>query len=928
MNWFKQLFSRRRLFNNLSEEIQAHLEEKIEELVASGMPRKEATAAARREFGNVTLVQQDSREVWRWPSIENFLMDLRYGARMLRKSPGFTAVAILTLALGIGANTAIFTAFDALVLRPLPVKDPDSLAAVFRTTPGEPHGRLSYPDYLYYRDHNRSFSEFSLFAFGMAVTTSDLPAAGPVSAPHVAGAVGFRLPQFLQGSAQPIGCFFVSGNYFSMLGATPLLGRILLPDDDQPNSPPVVLMSGNFWQRQFHSDPKVVGSVLHLNGIPFTVIGVTPVDYLGTAPDVPKLWATVSAKVHLAGLSSQDLENRMVIAGMPMGRLKPGASLPDAQADLQALAAQLRAAYPEDERNAGVGVISGRNNLSGLDPEAWAIVGGAMAAVSLLLLVACANVAGLLLARAVARRKEIAVRLALGAGRWRLLRQLLTESTLLALLAGALGLPFAGWMLHLLIVEIASALPSWFGTIALKVSPDVRIFAFTLLISCAAGIAFGFVPALQATRLDVNPALKEEGTAFGQRLSRSRLRGILIAGQMAACLVLLISSALLLRGSERALKIDPGYDSQRVAYLELYNPANLHYAQPRLLQLNRDLIRGIANLPGVLSVAQASRGPIGGIRWVPVVPEDAEPSTPSANLGEPMTGAGYSYVTPNYFETLSIPIVRGRSFTSREAEGQSPVVIISEATAHRFWPGRDPIGKRLKIGTDGGTMSFPGERDPFIASSEVIGVARDVHSMDLRKPDESYVYLPLSQTHQWTSTLLARTEKDPTPLFPAIGREVRRVDASLPVVAAPLNTMVSMDPYFVVSRIGGLLASVIGGLGLLLACMGVYGMVSYSVAQRTREIGIRMAIGAQSGQVLRLIVYEGFLPILAGMVVGVVASAGVSRLLAATLFGLNPMDAISFSGVSLLLGAVALLASYIPARRAMRVDPMVALRYE
>src|SRR5216684_1987022 len=858
-----------------SSELESHLQMHIEDNLRVGMSAEEARRHALIKLGGIEQAKEIYRERRGLPMLEVPLQDLRFGLRMLGKNPGFTSVAVLTLALGIAANPACFTAFDALVLRPRPVKDPNTVAAVFRNTPGQAHGSFSYPDYMYYRDHSKSFSELTLFAFGMAVTSSDLPTTGSTAAPRFAAAVGFQLPQLLQGSAMPIGCNFVSGNYFQMLRAVPLHGRLILPEDDQPNSPPVVLMSGNFWQRQFHSDPKVVGSVMHLNGIPFTVIGVTPVDYLGTAPDVPKLWATVSAKVHLAGLSSQDLENRMVIAGMPMGRLKPGVSLADAQADLQVLAAQLRAAYPEDERNAGVGVISGRNNLSGLDPEAWAIVGGAMAAVSLLLLVACANVAGLLLARAVARRKEIAVRLALGAGRWRLLRQLLTESTLLALLAGALGLPFAGWMLHLLIVEIASALPSWFGTIALKVSPDVRIFAFTLLLSCAAGIAFGFVPALQATRLDVNPALKEEGTAFGQRLSRSRLRGILIAGQMAACLVLLISSALLLRGSERALKIDPGYDSQRVAYLELYNPANLHYAQPRLLQLNRDLIRGIANLPGVLSVAQASRGPIGGIRWVPVVPEGAEPSTPSANLGEPPTGAGYSYVTPNYFETLSIPIVRGRSFTSREAEGQSPVVIISEATAHRFWPGRDPIGKRLKIGTELGTMSFPGERDPFIASSEVIGVARDVHSMDLRKPDESYVYLPLSQTHRWTSTLLARTEKDPTPLFPAIGREVRRVDASLPVVAAPLNTMVSMDPYFVVSRIGGLLASVIGGLGLLLACMGVYGMVSYSVAQRTREIGIRMAIGAQSGQVLRLIVCEGFLPILAGMVVGVVASAGV-----------------------------------------------------
>jgi len=416
--------------------------------------------------------------------------------------------------------------------------------------------------------------------------------------------------------------------------------------------------------------------------------------------------------------------------------------------------------------------------------------------------------------------------------------------------------------------------------------------------------------------------------AFGKRLSRSRLRGILIAGQMAACLVLLISSALLLRGSERALKIDPGYESRRVAYLELYNPANLHYAQPRLLQLNRDLIRGIASLPGVLSVAQASRGPLGGIRWVPVAPVEAEPSASSVHGDDATTGAGYSYVTPNYFETLSIPIVRGRPFTSRETEGQSPLVIISEATAHRFWPGQDPIGKRLKIGSEKGTMSFPGQRDPFIPSSEVIGVARDVRSMDLRKPDESYVYLPLSQTRQWTGTLLARTEMDPTPLFPAIGREVRRVDANLPVVAAPLNTMVSMDPYFVVSRIGGLLASAIGGLGLLLACMGVYGMVSYSVAQRTREIGVRMALGAQEIQVLRLVIGEGFRPILSGVAIGFAASAGVSRALSATLFGLSPLDAVSFGGVSFLLIAIALLATWLPARRATEVDPMVALRYE
>jgi predicted permease len=860
--------------------------------------------------------------------VEGLFADLRYGVRLLRKNPGFTSVAVLTLALGIAVNTTVFTAFHALFLRPRAVKDPDSLASIFRTTPGEPRGRISYPDYVYYRDNSRSFSALSLFATGMTVTSSDLSATSPEVAPRIAGAVGFQLPQLLQGSARPIMCFFVSGNYFPMLGATPLLGRILLPEDDRLSSPFVALMSGNFWQRQFHSDPKIVGSVLHLNGVAFTVIGVTPVDYLATASFVPDLWVSIPAQIALRATTREDLENRAVIAGFPMGRLKPGATLSDAQAEVGVLAEQLRTQYPEAERNMTVGVVSGRNNLAALDSDAWPVVIAALSAVALLLLIACGNVASLLLARAVVRRKEIAVRLALGAGRPRLLRQLLSESTFLGILAGTLGLPLAGWALRLLVIEIAAALPSFGGTIALEITPDIRIFAFTLLVSCAAGIAFGLAPAFEASKADVNSALKEEGSAFGHHLSRSRLRGLLIAGQIAACLVLLISSALLLRGSERALKIDPGYNAQSVAFLEMYNPKNLHYSQSRLLQLNRDLIEGIVSLPGVRSVSQASRGPIsGGIRWVPV--ERAGPASlpPTTGVSETPT-AGYSYVTPNYFDTLGIPIVRGRTFTPREADGQAPVVVISEATARSFWPGEDPIGKLLRIGSEKGSMPFPDESGPFVASSEVIGVARDVRSMDLRKVDESYLYLPLSQSRQWTSTLLVRADGNPTPLLPAIGREFRRVDANLPVLAAPLHTRVSMDPYFVVSRIGGVLASIVGALGLLLACLGVYGMVSYSVAQRTREIGVRMALGAQTVQVLRLVMSEGFRPILSGVAIGIIVSAGVSRALSATLFGLSPLDPVSFAGVSVLLIVIALLATWLPARRATEVDPMVALRYE
>jgi predicted permease len=926
-SWCRAILQRSSTEREMDAELHFHIGAYKEDLVRAGIPRDEAMRRARIEFGGVEQAKEQCRDARGVNLIDSLFQDIRYGLRMSAKNPGFTAVAILTLALGIGISTTVFSAFDAVVLRPRAVQDPDRLAFVFRTTPDDAHGRLSYSDYTYYRDHNKSFSDLALFALGMVVTSSELSASGSSVSPRVAGAIGFQLPQLLQGSAQPIGCFFVSGNYFSMLGALPLQGRLLQPEDDLPNSAPVVLISGNFWQRAFHSDPKVVGSILHLDGVAFTIVGVTPVDYVGTAPDVPSLWAPVVARVHLGELSHADLESRHLIVGEPQGRLKPGVSFSDAQSEMAVLEAQIRARNPEDQAKEGVAVLPGGNDFAMLEPWDWALISAVIAAVALLLLIACANVASLLLARSAARRKEIALRLALGAGRWRLLRQLLTESVLLAVFAGAIALPLASWMLHILVGEIASALPSFWGTIALKVSPDIRIFAFTLLISCVAGIAFGLAPALQASKADVNSALKEEGSAFGLRVSRSRLRGFLIASQMAACLILLINSALLLRGSQRALKINPGFETHRIAYLEMYNPANLHYPQEKMLQMNRSLVQGIAGIPGVQSVTQASHGPIGGRRWVEIAPVGNVNLTSGNTKSEP-AGSGYSYVTTNYFETMGIPVVRGRVFTLGEAEAQEPVVVISEATAKRFWPGQDAIGKRLRIGSEEQGMSFPGEKDPFIASSEVIGISGDVNSMDLSKRDDSYVYLPLPQARQWTSTVLVRTAVDPMLLLPAIGQEVRRVDPSLPVLGTPLSDMVSTDPNFVISRVGGALASVIGVLGLLLACMGVYGLVSYSVAQRTREIGIRMALGARSIQVLRLVLIEGFRPILAGMVLGVAASAAIARLIASTLFGLNPMDVVSFSGVSLLLGAIALVATYLPARRAMRIEPMVALRHD
>ena len=625
----RSLFRRAQADQQLDDELRDHFDLATSEYITQGLEPEEARRRARMDLGGLEKVKEECRDTRGTNTIENLLMDLRFGLRMLRKSLGFSTIAILTLALGISVNTAVFTALDALVLRPRAVADPDRLAFVFRATGDDPHGRFSYPDYLYYRDHSKSFSDLGLFAFGMAVTSSDLPPVGPATKSRIASALGLQLPQLLPGSAQPLMCFFVSGNYFPMLGAIPVMGRLIEPADDAPEASPVVMMSGNLWQNEFHSDPRVLGAVVHLNGIPFTVIGITPPDYVGTAPDVPSLWAPVAARLRLGSISTAEMQSRHVVAGEPHGRLRPGVSFADAQAELAVLAARWRAMYPEDKERELITVLPGKDDLALLGPTEWGLIVSSMAAVGLLLLIGCANVASLMLVRASARRKEIAVRLALGAGRGRLLRQLLTESLLLGVLAGGLGLPFAIWILHLLMIEIVSMVPSFWGTITLQITPDIRIFAYTLLISLVAGVSFGLVPALQASKVEVNSAIKEEGSAMSNAIRRSKWRGLLVTTQMAACLVLLVNSALLLRGSQKAARINPGYELQGVAYLEMYGAEQLHYSQARMLQLNAELIRNIGNIAGVRSVTQASRGPIGNARWVDVTPigKDLAPRT-------------------------------------------------------------------------------------------------------------------------------------------------------------------------------------------------------------------------------------------------------------------------------------------------------------
>lgn len=921
------LFSRAKTERELDAELRAHLEMLEGEYLRRGMSPEEARYAARREFGGLEQAKEAYREQRGIAFLESLIRDVRYGARLMRKSPGFAIVAVLTLAVGIAVNTVVFTAFNALALRSLPVKEPERLARVFRAVPGGRYGAFSYPDYVYYRDRSQDFSDLTMMAFAMDLTSSEVSASGQATLPRIAGALGFHMPELLQGSAQPLGNAFVSGNYFEMLGTQPLLGRLIRPDDDRPGAIPVVLLSGNFWQREFHSNRNVIGSVLHLNGSAFVVIGVTPVDYAGTADTVGDLWLPIATKLVL-GVAPQQLEDRTALSGWVGGRLKPGVSLQDAAAEFHVLASHLAADYPDTEAHTDATIVSGRTYLSPpLDVDEWIIVVIVMAAVALLLLIACANVAGLLLARSAARLREIAVRVSLGATRRRLLQQLLTESVMIAALAGTLGLIMSWWMLRLVIYEISSSLPSFWGAIVLQINPDIRIFSYTLGIALIAGVAFGLTPALQSLKPDVNLALKDGGSLFGKHLRGSRLRDVLVAGQVAACLVLLISSALLLRGSQRALSTDPGYDIKNVLYLQVFHPESSARSSARSPQIAQTLEQHIAALLGVQGVTRASRPPIaGGQRWIAISRASEDASPQRQNQPAPPE-VGFSYIFANYFDVLGIPLLRGRAFTRAEVEGSASVAIVSEATAHQLWQGEDPIGKRIRIGKLQPGSHFAGEEQIF-AESEIVGVARDVRSMDLRKLDDGYLYLPLSKSAVWDGLFLMRTAGEPTTLLSPLAGTVRMLHIETPVLAGALGTMVSFDPYFVISRIGGLLSTIVGSLGLLLACMGVYGMVSYSVVQRTREIGIRMALGAQSREVQGLVLKSGLRPVAFGIAFGVAASLGVSQILRAILFGLDPADAYSFLGVSALLVMVAMLSIWLPARRATQVDPLIALRYE
>ncbi|HEV2491618.1 MAG TPA: ABC transporter permease [Terriglobia bacterium] len=850
------------------------------------------------------------------------LQDLRYGLRMLAKNPSFTAVAVLALAVGIAVNTAIFTAYNA-ALRPIQATDPHRIVNIYHSTLKDHYGgAFSYPDYVYYRDHNAVFSSL-IAASGAELALSDTANTSRSAAPAGGGITalaGIRFFQQVAGTAEFVRAAMISENYFSGLGINPVMGRTFTPEEAR-GAYPVAMLSDNFWQRRFNSDPAILGKTLKLNGKQFAVIGITPKDFMGTYENVQSVWLPLSA-FPLLEPGRDPFHNRDDDCCDLFARLKPGVTKEHAQSEMTVLADQLRRTYTSGSKNnqpATITLTPGSPFGPGPSPEVKAVVALVMGAVSLVLLIACANVAGMQLARSAARQKEIGVRLALGASRGRLVRQLLTEATLLAILAGGVGLFFTWWAVRYLVSAISDALPAEWGILSFQVDPDLRVFGYTLLISLIAGILFGLAPALEASKPNLVSVLKEEGTTFGRHFGRTRLRDLLVATQVAVCLILLITAGLLARGSARAVRINPGFETKKVLGMGIEIPPGLGYDAAKSGAIERQLVDRLSAVPGVKSVS-VGRAPLaGGLRSTSVLLGEAQKDSK-----ERAPVLNYSYVSPNFFATLSIPIIEGRTFTADEARSRANVTVVSQATARKLWPGQDPIGKHVTLDA---RDQYHDELFPAGQSFEVIGVTPDLRSAWLNELDPGYFYIPMPP-NQYYESILVRTENDPDSLTAALGQKIKAVDPNVIVYAETLDGLITNNPGFVFSRVGAILSSIIGLLGLLLASVGIYGMVSYVVVQRTREVGVRMALGAQRGDVLRLIVRGSMKPVVVGLIFGVPAAGAVSRLLSGLLFGVSSLDPIIYLGVSLFLASVAALAALMPARRATRVDPMVALRYE
>lgn len=840
-----------------------------------------APRLGRRNKSGIQL--QRERKASMFSSLWN---DVRYEARGLRHNPGFTAVAVLAIALGIGVNTGIFSVLNGAALRPLPARDPNELVSIHQDFHGGQmrsargaRSMFSLLEYQNYHDHNQTLSGLMAYAPLWTVT------------------LGGERPQEIIGE-------IVSCNYFDVLRQSPAVGPGFTASNcETPGAPPVVVLSHDLWTNALASDPAIIGRSIELNRENFRVAGVAAPGFHGTEAVRSTFWAPISAEQLLSrdgGFLTDDRLSWLLL----VGRKKPSTSIDQVRADLAVIAGQI------DQLEPGrVTSLSVQRATSFAEPQTRrALIAGStvvLAGFGLVLLIACANVANLLLARAAGRKKEIAVRLSVGASRGRLIQQLLTESVLIALAGGALGSLFALWSFRSIAAFVLARLPSGIPPLVIDTTPDLRVFSFALALTFVTGVLFGLMPAIQASRPDLNVALKEDSAGSGRR-SGGFLRNALVGVQVAVCMLLLISAGLLLRGLYAAQTIDPGFEYKKISVVS-FDLRGQGYDDAKGAAFQKRVQERIGSLPGVDRVAQVSVPPLsaGSFGTIFTLPGDNQ-----------LHRTEYNPVSPEYFSVVGIPIVRGRTFTVAETQGSPNTVIVTEGTARRFWPGEDPIGKTLVMGVG------KNQRGTF----EIVGVAKDAQVSRVGETDTVYLYTPAGPNEQRAAQLLVRSALDFASTTAGIRAEMQDLDPHLVVNVNRLED--NLDFWRALSRLVAGLSGSLGTLALLLASIGVYGVVSYGVSRRLREVGIRMVLGADPREVLAMVLRQAMRPVLAGAAIGVVACAGVSRILSGVLFGVSALDPVAFVVAGGFLLLVALAACLVPAFRATRVDPLTTLRYE
>jgi predicted permease len=864
------LLNKDRREQELNEELDAYLQMLTESNMKDGLNPAEARRAALIEIGGIEQVKEQVREVRIGHLLETLWQDIFYGARVLLKKPGFTLIAVLTLALGIGANTAIFSVLNSVLLRPLPYKDADRLVWIWDSNPsmGFPRFASSGPNFKDWKQQPTSFEHMAAFTGWSFNLTSESE------------------PERLQGA-------MASSDLFSMLGIKPVMGRTFLPEEEQAGNHLVALISHSLWQRRFAADPGIMNRSLTLNGESYTVIGIIPADFRAFYP--ADIWTPLSLDVLQSGRSSHFLS---VVA-----QLKPGATIEQAQVEMNSITNHLQQRYPDSNTGWKTELQPLHERVVGnIKPALWTLLG----AVGLVLLIACANVANLLMARAASRQKEVAVRTALGAGRLRLVRQFLTETLLLSLTGGGLGLLLGVWGVSLLVAFSSGDIPR-----AEEIRLDGRVLAFTLLVAIVTGIIFGLAPALQGAKVNLNESLKEGSRAVSSSLTGNRTRSLMVVLEIAFAMVLLVGAGLMIKSLLHLMHVNLGFDPGNVLTMHISLPQSKYAEGSRQAVFGNELLSRIGHLPGVQAVGSISPLPLTGGDSVNEFFIEGR-DLPAPNQG---FNTNFHRCSPDYFLTMKIPLSKGRFFDERDVAQTQQVVIINDTFAHRFWPEEDPIGKRI---------SFSGMQGQW---HTIVGVVGDVRHGTLDAEAGLEVYRPYSQSPIPYMALVVRSDLEASSLAGAIRSELLGLDSTLPVYSIrPMEQLISRS--LAPRRFQMILLGSFAGLALILAAVGIYGVISYSVTERRHEMGIRLALGARTVDILRLVISQGMKLALAGVVIGLLASFLLTRLIQTLLFSVSPTDPLTFTLITTLLIFVSLLACWIPARRATKVDPMIALRYE